>query len=187
MDGERATLLGCLDVERGLEIGDEVVRVLETHGQAHHLGRDARLGLRLGIELRVCSRSRVDRERLGVADVGHVREDGQALDEPLAGGDAVLDAKDDHRTTLALEVRLLEIVELVALEARVLDPSDLRMGLEELGDGERIRAVLLHAQRQSLDALHEHPRVVGRDARAQIAQRHGAHAQDERERQQHRR
>ena len=37
---------------------------------------------------------------------------------------------------------------------------------------------LLHAAAQRLDTLEEHPRVVRRDAPAEVAQRHGAHAQD---------
>eukprot|EP00966_Prymnesium_polylepis_P259505 5994158-Prymnesium_polylepis.1 len=130
-------------------------------------------------------RRRVDRERLGVADVRDVREERERLDQLLAGLLAALDAHDHHRAALALEVLLLQLVHLVALEAGVLDPLHLRVRLEELGHRERVRAVLLHPQRQRLDALQEYPRVVRRDRRAQVAQRHRPHPQDERERRQH--
>jgi hypothetical protein len=47
-----------------------------------------------------------------------------------------------------------------------------------LRHGERVLRVALDPQRQGLDALEEEPRVVRRDGGAQIAQRHGAGAQD---------
>ena len=53
------------------------------------------------------------------------------------------------------------------------------MVFEVLGDGERVLAMPLHAQREGLDALQEHPGIVGRDARAEVAERDHAHADGE--------
>ena len=59
--------------------------MLDADREADHVLRHAG-GVQLTVvELRVRRRRRVDRERLGVADVGQVREQLQAVDERTAG------------------------------------------------------------------------------------------------------
>mmetsp|Transcript_31574 Transcript_31574/g.71332 ORF Transcript_31574/g.71332 Transcript_31574/m.71332 type:complete len:384 (+) Transcript_31574:347-1498(+) len=177
--------LGRRGREGVLEIGDQVGRVFQPHRQPHHLWRHARCRLLLGIHLRVRRRRWVDGKRLGVAHIRHVREDGEGLDDLLTRLLATLDAEDDHRAALALQILLLQLILLVALEPRVPDPLHLWVALEKLGNCEGVRAVLLHPERQRLDALQEDPRIVWSDGRTKIAQRHGAHAQNERQRRKH--
>ena len=77
--------------------------------EAHEVGRDAARALVLLAELRVGGGGRMDGQALGVADVGEVREELQAVDELLPAVPAALDAEDDHarrtprsRTLLAI-------------------------------------------------------------------------------------
>mmetsp|Transcript_17835 Transcript_17835/g.46702 ORF Transcript_17835/g.46702 Transcript_17835/m.46702 type:complete len:455 (-) Transcript_17835:67-1431(-) len=159
--------------------------MLDAHRKANKLRGDTGGVLLLRRHLRVGGRGRVDGEALGVADVGDVREEHEVVDERLAGLLAALDTKDDQRAALALDVLLLEGVHGVVGEAREADPLDHRVRLEVEGNLLRILAVTLHAPREGLNALEEHPRVVRRNATAKVAQRHGAHTEDVRERREH--
>ena len=78
-----------------LEIGEDVVDSLDTHGEAHQAGRDTRLELLLRGELAVRRRRRVDDQRAYVADVGDVTVQRQRIDEPLARVDAAGDLEAD--------------------------------------------------------------------------------------------
>ena len=64
----------------------------------------------------------------------------------------------------------MELVVGRGLEARVVDGLDLRVGLEELRDFQRVVNVALNAQRQGLDALLDEEGVEGRGSTADISQ-----------------
>ena len=127
-------------------------------------------------------RGRVDGQALGVAHIGQMGEKLESLDELLPGRGAALDAEDDHGSPLAVEILLVEFMVRIIFQSGITDPLDVRVLFEVLGDSQRVGAVFLHAQWQGFDALQEKPRVVRRDAGAEVAQRDGAHAQDEGER-----
>mmetsp|Transcript_7243 Transcript_7243/g.18419 ORF Transcript_7243/g.18419 Transcript_7243/m.18419 type:complete len:464 (-) Transcript_7243:43-1434(-) len=172
--------------QRLVEVLEDVSDGLEADAEAHHLRRDAARLLLLGVHLRVRGGGRVDGERARVAHVGHVAHQLQRVDERPARGGAVrrLDAEDHHGPALALEVLEVLLVLGVVLQAGVLDPRHLGVRLEVRGHLEGVLAVALHAQGQRLDALEELPGVVGRDAPAEVAQRHRQHAQFVRQRRQ---
>ena len=72
------------------EIGQDVVGMLDSDGQPHVARRDAGGELLLGIELLMCSRGRMDRQRACIADIGDVIDELERVDEPAAGLDAAL-------------------------------------------------------------------------------------------------
>ena len=67
---------------------------------------------------------------------------------------------------------------LVVGQAGVIDPADLRVLLQELGNLQRVVADAVHAQSQRFDALQNQERVEGRNRRAHVAQRHDAGTAD---------
>src|SRR5690606_17361316 len=95
-----------------VEVGDEVRRVLDADGQAHDVRRGAG-GLELVAgQLAVRGGRRVDHQRTGVAQVGHVREQLERVDELHAGVVAAFQRDGEQRTAtlradplLALPVR----------------------------------------------------------------------------------
>jgi hypothetical protein len=78
-------------VETGLQVGLEVVDVLDADREPHEAGRDARRELLLGGQLGVGCRRGVDDEAAHVADVGKVAEQYDALDEGATGVDTALE------------------------------------------------------------------------------------------------
>ena len=118
----------------------------------------------------------VDGEALGVADIREMREEFEALDEFRARRVAALDAEDDHRAALAAEIFFVEFEIRIVGQTGEAHPLDLRMVFQMLRDSERVLAMPLHAERERFDSLQKHPRIVGRDARTEIAERNHAHA-----------
>ena len=95
-----------LSLERLVNVLEDVLDGLEADREAHHVrGAPRRVELCRG-ELGVRGRRRVDGEGARVADVGHVRDELQAVDESGTRLLAVvgLDAEDDNPAALALDV-----------------------------------------------------------------------------------
>ena len=113
---------------------------------------------------------RVDGQRLGVADVGQVGDELEAVDNLAAGRAAALDAEAQHAAEAALEVLLGRLVRLVAREAGVRHPRDVGAFLEVLRERERVLGVPLGAERQRLEADQQLLGAEGVEARAQVAQ-----------------
>src|SRR5260221_6029236 len=83
--------------QRLVEIGDDVGDALHPDREAHNVGTGTGGGLlRLG-ELAMGRRGRVEDERAGVADIGEVREELAALDDPDAGLVAAPDTEGEGR------------------------------------------------------------------------------------------
>ena len=120
----------------------------------------------------------MNRETLGIADVGEVGEHFQALDEGLAGFAAALDAEHDHGAAFALEVLLVALELRIVFEAGKAHPLDVGVRFQVPGDSEGVLAVAIHAQRQGFNALKELPGIVRGDAGSEVAQGNGAHTQD---------
>lgn len=156
--------------EAGLQIGLDVVDVLETNRQAHQAGRDTGCELLLGSELRVRGGGRVDDEGLCVAHVGEVREELHVVHHVEAGLTTALDAKDHYAAKAVLEETGSNLVRGVILESRVADPRDLGVVLQPLGDGECVVGMALDAQGQGLEADADELRGVRRERGTKVAQ-----------------
>src|SRR5579863_2234413 len=73
------------------EILDDVVGVLETDRQPNHVLADPRGSERRRIQLLMCRAGGMDDQRLGVADIGEMRDELETVDEALTGGTTALD------------------------------------------------------------------------------------------------
>src|SRR5450432_1435450 len=123
---------GC---ERSVDVREDVVRVLEADREANVIGRDTGRRLLLGRELRVGGRGRVDGQCLGVAHVGQVRYELEAVDEAAAHRRAPLNAEAQDRARASRQI-LLGAAQLAArLEPRVVHPGHLLVALQMAGDG----------------------------------------------------
>ena len=94
----------------------------------------------------------VDGQRLGVADVGQVGNQLEAVDDTATRRPAALDADAEHAAIAALQVLLGKLVRGVVLEARVRDPGGVRALLQVLGQGEGVLGVPLGAEAEGLEA-----------------------------------
>ena len=120
----------------------------------------------------------MDRERLGVADVGEVAEQLEPLDKLAAGLKAALHAEADEPAEAAGQILLGERVGRAALQAGIVHPGHAVVALEELGDLERVGAAALHAEMQRLQTLEHEEGVERADARADVAQELQPHLHD---------
>src|SRR3954469_10073847 len=102
-----------------LEIGDDVILVLEPDRKAHHVGPGAGLHLLRVGELAVRGRGRMNDERAGIADIGEMREQLHVRDELHAGVVAALEPESEDRAGALGHVFLRKIVVAVAGEPGV--------------------------------------------------------------------
>src|SRR5690606_34311225 len=110
--------------EAELEVGEDVVDVLDADGEAHESRRDARLRLLLDGELAVRGGRRVDDERAHVADVRDVGVQLQGGDERLPGLAAAVELERQDRTRAARQVLLRTRVPRARGQARVVHGAD---------------------------------------------------------------
>lgn len=162
-----------------LEVGDDVVDVLSADGDADEVLGDAGAHALLVGQLRVGGGPGVDGEGLGVADVGEVGDEREAVDDLAAGGAAAPDAEAQDAAEAAPQVAPGDGVAAVALEARVRDPADVGRGVEVAREGQGVLGVALGAQGQRLDADEELLGGEGVEAGAEVAQDLDARPDDE--------
>src|SRR5690606_29878241 len=92
-----------LDGSEGLvNVGDDVVDVLDAHRNPHKVLGDAGGGEFFGVELAVGCRGRVAGQGFGVADIDQTIDHLEAVDELAACFTATLDAEADDARGLAL-------------------------------------------------------------------------------------
>src|SRR6478735_1710322 len=89
-----------------LEVGEDVVDVLDAHGEPHEPRGDTGSDAVLLGSLRVRRRGRVDHERTHVTDVRDVAVQGEGLDELLARVESARDLEGEHRAGAAGRVLL---------------------------------------------------------------------------------
>ena len=84
-------------LQRLVEVADQVVGVLDPDREAHRVvGRPGQRALLVG-ELAVGGRGRVEDQRAGVAEVGHMAEQIDRIDQPDAGVVAALELEGEQR------------------------------------------------------------------------------------------
>ena len=90
--------------ERLIEVGDDVVDVLDADAEPDHLRRHAGLPLLLRRHLPVRGRRRMAGQRLGVAQVDEPLDQRERVVEPLAGLESARDAEGQQRAGPAAEI-----------------------------------------------------------------------------------
>lgn len=152
--------------------------MLGTDRDTDQVFGNARVDLLLVCQLLVRGRPGVNRQSLGVADVGQVRNKLEAVDDLASRVGATLDADAEHAAEPALEVLLGVFVGTVALEAGVRHPADVGAVLEVAGEREGVLRVALAAEGKCLETDEKLLRSERVEARAQVAQDLNAHPDD---------
>ena len=93
-------------LQRRLQVGDQVVRVLQADRQPDRARPDAGGGERRVVHAEVRRRRRMDHQRAAVADVGQVREQLQRLDEGDALRARAAQVEAEDRAAAARQQRL---------------------------------------------------------------------------------
>src|ERR1700716_2919093 len=173
------TAMGRLPgVERLVEIGDDVVDMLDADAQPDHLRPPAGLALLLGRHLPMRGGSRMTGERFRVAHVDQALEQPEGVVEPLAGRKATRDPEGQQRAGPAAEIFLRQRVVGTVGKSGIPDPVDPGVVAQEFGDAPRILDVALHPQRDRLDALQQQEGAERREHRAGCALIDAARARD---------
>src|SRR5258708_418638 len=105
-----------------VEVGADVGDALDADREAHHGGPGAGGDLLRGRELAMRRRAGVQDERARVADIGEMREELDALDQPDARLVAALQAEGEDRARALGQVFPGELVVLARFEAGISDP-----------------------------------------------------------------
>lgn len=100
-------------------------------------------------------RPRVNRERLTVAHVRQIADQLEVIHDLAAGAGIPFDAKTQDTTEATLEVFLRQLMALMALQTRVLDPRHVLILLEPLRELKCVLGVAFGAQTQRLDTEEE--------------------------------
>ncbi len=112
----------------------------------------------------------MDDEGAGVTDVCKMREELKAFDQFNTGFVTAFEAECEDSASAFRAVLLVGLIERIVGQTCVGNPADSGMALEEFSNLQCVIRVLLHAQRQCLDACDEHEGIVRRDCGAEITQ-----------------
>ena len=142
-------------VEGLIEVGDNVVDVLDPDAQSDHLGTNASGFELICGHLPVRRRSRMAGQRLGVANIDQPLDETERVVEPLAGIEPSVHAKRQQRRGAAVQIALRELVVWIVAKSSVVDPGDARIIAQEVRDLASILDVPFDPQRERLDALEQ--------------------------------
>src|SRR5215472_8318072 len=126
-----------------LEVGDDIVDVLDPYADANHSWLHSGGTLLLGGHLSMSGRGRVAGQRLGIAQVDEPLDEFERIVEFLGGYEASLDPESHQRTGAAAQIFLCKSIVKAVWEARVVDPIDSGMPAQEFGDGFAVFRVAL--------------------------------------------
>ena len=111
--------LGCL--ERLVDVGNNVLHLLDAYGEADEIGGDPCRNLLLRRQLLVGRGSGMNDQRLGVTDVGQVRQELHAIDKFLACLHTTPDAETDDRPSPLGKILFRTTMVLMAGKTRIVD------------------------------------------------------------------
>ena len=107
---------------------------------------------------------------LGVTDIGEVREDPEAFDEPAARFSPTLDTEgQDRPATVRQELRRSLVIRVVR-QFRIADPGHLVPPVKELHHLSGVLDVSLHADRQGFGTLQDVEGVLGGQRGPEVTQ-----------------
>jgi hypothetical protein len=126
----------------------------------------------VGGQLTVRGRGRVAGQCLAIADIDQAGDQLQRILELAATDAAALDTEVKDAGCTATHVFLNQGVVLVLRQTSVIDPADLGMGFEEVGNLQCVFTDAVHAQGQGFDALQDEEGIERADRGTHVAQRH---------------
>ena len=125
--GENSALEGLL------QVGNDVLGVLQTNGQAHGVGVNALIALLGLVQLGMGGAGGMDDQALGVGHVGQQAEQLQPVNEGLGLFGAAFDADGEDGTGAVGEVGLVQALLLgIGAQGRMADALHLGHGLQVL-------------------------------------------------------
>ena len=124
-------------------------------------------------------RRRLDNQRAVVAHVGQRRPEPQMVHQRLGLPLVALEHDRQHAAEAVTQIAGGQLVVRIVFQPGIEHLLDERMSLEVACQRQRVVRLALHAQRQRLDALHDHEGVERRDAAPQIAHSLGPALGDE--------
>ncbi len=113
---------------------------------------------------------RADHQTASVADVGEMGEELERVNKLLPGRGTALDPKAEHGSRALGHVFLREGMVGTRGQRGIGDPVDLRMRLKELGNGQGIGRVTVHAHAESFNTLQKEEGIEGREGGPDVAQ-----------------
>ena len=142
-----------------IEVGEDIVDVLDADAEPDHAGGDAGATLFLCRHLAMSGGSRMAGQRFGVAKIDETRDEIESVVESDSRFHASLNFKGNEGAGLAAEIFLRERIPGAISEAGEIDPFDRGMVAEELCDAFCVLRVTFHAKRDGFDALEEQKRT----------------------------
>ncbi len=115
-----------------IQIPEQILRILQTDTQSHHVRRYPGPAHLLLAQLAVGGAGRMDGQALGIADIGHMAEEPQLVDEALAGLPPALDAEGENGARPLGQVFPRPFMTGMIRQSGIADPIDLFV-LEEKG------------------------------------------------------
>ena len=161
------------------EVGDDVFDVFNTDAEANQVRSNACFDELFIGKLTVRVACRVQHAAAGIGHVSHDADQLEAVHELDGLFTTALDAERENAAReAALELLLGKFIVLVAFEAGVVDPSHLRVVLEELGAGESVFAVTRHAEVKRFETNVQEERILRRLDGTKVAHELGSRLRD---------
>ncbi|KAH3668973.1 hypothetical protein OGAPHI_002728 [Ogataea philodendri] len=172
--------------ERLFKVSNKVVDVLDTNTDSEKIRSDSRGLLLLIRKLFVSSGPWVDDQRLGVSNIGQVREQFEVVDKPRT---ALLElvvrrvvdwlhTKGEHSSESVDEIFLCVLVVFVRLQSRIRDPRNVWRLLKVLGQLQGVGCVSFSSECQSLESLQKQERAKWIQSWTKVSKQLNSHVQD---------
>ena len=155
-------------LQRLLEIRDDILGILDTDGQTHHVRRDAGFDQLLIGELTMGRGRGMEHAGAGVGDMDDDLRELERFHKAYSALFAALEANRDNAAGAVGHILLRNVVILIGFQPRIIDGLDLVMVLKELGGGLRVGAMARHSQRQCVQTEVKQERVLRRLLRAEV-------------------
>src|SRR6202158_6568308 len=114
-------------LQRLIDVPEEIIERFQSDRQPNHFRRNTSGALLFFVQLTMRRRRRMNDQRLGIADIGQMREELDRLDESHAGRGAAFNAKGKDASRTLWKVALRQRLVSVSLQQRVADPIDTRL------------------------------------------------------------
>src|SRR6185312_12344976 len=166
----RSAVARFISTQRVIEVGDQVVEILDADGKADEGVADAERLALLRWQRGVRHDGGMLDQALDPAQALGQREDLDPLEEAPRFGQAALELDRDH-AAVAVHLAPGQLVLWMAGETRIVDAGHLRVARQMLGDRLRVDAMPLQPERQGLQAAQREEAVEGaRDGAHRVVQ-----------------
>src|ERR1700676_4794560 len=103
-------------LQRLIDVPEDIIERFQSDRQPNHFRRNTGGALLFLVELAMRRRRRMDDQRLGIADIGQMRQELDRLDESHAGRGASFNAKSKDASRTSREVALRQRLVAISLQ-----------------------------------------------------------------------